>query len=503
MSTVRALPRILLLTAAALAAGCATNPVTGEQDFVLMSEERELNLGAEFHKQILKQYEIYDDDALQAYVNRIGQRLAQKSHRPDVAYQFTVLDDDSVNAFALPGGYIYITRGILAYFNSEAELAGVLGHEIGHVTARHSVQQYSTATATSILGSIVLSQTGGGRAAGQLFQTVQLAALRGYGREHELEADRLGAEYLARGGYQSDKMLGVVRLLADQEQFEIARAEAEGREPRVYHGVFSTHPDNDARRQEVIGAARQFELDKPRPDGHEEYLGYLEGMPFGPSADQGVVDAHEFLHLPLDAGLRAPEDWTIDNKPKELIFKAPDVDAGLIVTLEEAVRHSNPQKLLRDQYGELEEGQSLQIGDYRGYTGVQLRQTVAGARRVRFALVIKEDQAWYFRATAPDPKTFERLDGDFLSIVRSLHALTPAERERARPLRIELVRAEAGTTYEQLAADSPRLADPVGRLRRVRFGPLRLEGVESGKWRPLRAGDVVRVADLRFRFEIG
>jgi len=456
---------LLAVVAAAGGSSCATNPVTGGKDFVLMSEAEERQLGAEYHKKILKEQDVFDDRALQAYVDRIGQRLARVSHRPKLDYQFTVLDDDSVNAFALPGGYIYISRGILAYFNSEAELAGVLGHEIGHVTARHSVRQYSTATATGILGSILLIESGAGQAAGDLFNVVHTAAMRGFGREHELESDRLGAEYLARAGYDSGEMLDVIGILKDQELYEIHRAKEEGREPRIYHGVFSTHPDNDARLQEVVRAARKYEVEDPRPNQREAYLELLDGVPFGPPASQGVVDDHQFLHDPLDVGVSAPKGWTIANRPDRVVFEAPEKGAGMIMTLEPAGPNDNPRKRLTDALGEIDDGERFSAGDHEGYTGILTGRTSAGAGRMRVALVIKGEQAWFFRGVAPDDKTFDALDDDFVAIAKSLHALTAAERERAQPLHIRIVRAQPGDTYASLAGDTPRLKDAEARTR--------------------------------------
>src|SRR3972149_4360146 len=189
---------VLLLLLAPLFSGCAVNPVTGQQDIVLLSEEQELALGRKTHQQVLQQYGVYDDQELQAYVKNTGEKLAAQSHRRDLVYRFTVVDSKEVNAFALPGGYIYITRGLLAYLNSEAELAAVLGHEIGHVTARHAVRQYTAAQLANIgatLGAVFIP--GMNAAGNQLVQLFGTALLRGYGREHELEADQLGAEYLA------------------------------------------------------------------------------------------------------------------------------------------------------------------------------------------------------------------------------------------------------------------------------------------------------------------
>ncbi|NQD94203.1 M48 family metalloprotease, partial [Pseudomonas sp. CrR25] len=146
-------------------AGCAVNPATGRTDFVMMSERQELDLGRRYSQEILKQYPRYADEKLQAYVQQVGERVARHSHRSQLEYRFTVVDSPEINAFALPGGYIYIHRGLLAYLSSEAELAAVLGHEVGHVTARHSVQQQSQSSAWNILGQAVAIGTGVGAAA--------------------------------------------------------------------------------------------------------------------------------------------------------------------------------------------------------------------------------------------------------------------------------------------------------------------------------------------------
>lgn len=197
----------------------------------MISENKELEMGRTYHPQIIEQYGRYEDEALQRYVEDVGKRLAAVSHRDDLVYRFTVLDSPVINAFALPGGYIYITRGMMAYLNSEAELAAVLGHEIGHVTARHGVRQQSAAQAANLgytLGAILLP---GLRTAGaqDLFNVFGGALLSGYGREHELESDRLGAEYLARSGYPSEAMIEVIGVLKDQATFAEAEAKNKAR----------------------------------------------------------------------------------------------------------------------------------------------------------------------------------------------------------------------------------------------------------------------------------
>ena len=195
MPSLRSPTAAVLLAGAMLLGGCATNPVSGGKDVVTISEEKEIEIGRKAHPQIMQQYGRYEDEALQQYVNSVGQRIAIQSHRPKLQYTFTVLDSDEVNAFALPGGYVYITRGIMAYLNSEAELAAVLGHEIGHVTARHAVRQQAGATAAGIGATLVGILTGSGDLA-NVANMAGSALISGYERDMELEADQLGAQYL-------------------------------------------------------------------------------------------------------------------------------------------------------------------------------------------------------------------------------------------------------------------------------------------------------------------
>ena len=258
--------------------GCSVNPVTGKKDFTLINKEQEVAMGAQGHREILKTSKRYNDAGLQAYVNSIGQALAKKSHRSGISYTFTVLDDPTVNAFALPGGYIYITTGLMAYLNSEAELAGVLGHEIGHVTARHGVKQQSAGIAGAILIDLLAKRagTGGAKSLNQL----GTALIRGYGRDHELQADKLGAEYLARVGYQPKSMIDVVSVLKAQEEFDKLQARKEGRQPRAYHGVFASHPSNDLRLQQVIAAAKHIKTAGTKPTNHDGYLQRINGLKY-------------------------------------------------------------------------------------------------------------------------------------------------------------------------------------------------------------------------------
>lgn len=191
----------------ALLAGCGTsvqNPVSGRTERSVLTEADELRIGREQHQQVLADYGRLDDARLQAYVDAIGQRLARSSQRPQLPWSFTVLDSPDINAFALPGGYIYVTRGIVAQVQDEAELAGIIGHEIGHVTARHGAQRATRQQnaglgvfAASVLGAVLESRGAGGlgQMAAEMSQSVAAGYVASYSREQELEADRLGAQY--------------------------------------------------------------------------------------------------------------------------------------------------------------------------------------------------------------------------------------------------------------------------------------------------------------------
>lgn len=278
MKIINLFTSLIIITALFLISACSSNPVTGKKNFSLISKDQEIAMGAQAHRSVLKQQKKYNNARLQAYVNGIGQSLARQSHRNKIRYTFTILEDPSVNAFALPGGYIYITTGLMAYLNSEAELAGVLGHEIGHVTARHGVQQQSAGIASAILVDIISKQTG--KAKDKSLQQLSTALIRGYGREHELQADKLGAEYLARVGYKPESMIEVVTVLKAQEEFAKEQARKEGRKPRAYHGVFSSHPSNDRRLHEVINAAKKIKTAGNRAANHDGYLKQINGLKY-------------------------------------------------------------------------------------------------------------------------------------------------------------------------------------------------------------------------------
>jgi len=468
MSTSRRLFKSLCSLAGAFLfmalAGCAQNPVTGESNFVMLSEDSEIGIGRANHPKIIAQYGRYEDEALQRYVQSVGDRLAKVSHRKELIYRFTVLDSPVINAFALPGGYIYITRGLMAYLNSEAELAAVLGHEIGHVTARHGVRQQSAAQAANIgytIGSILLPEL---RGAGSqnLFNMLGGALLSGYGREHELESDGLGAEYLARSGYAPKAMLDVIRVLKNQSSFAAVQAKQQGREPQGYHGVFASHPDNDTRLQNVVSAANQYIVQEGQIK-RDDYLNRINGMTFGDSEKQGVRSGQNFYHSEMGFAVKFPKDWQINNNPDSLQSVAAGGQAFIEMNAADLNRRLSPFQFIQQRLGidKLKGGQALSVNGLEGYTGIVEVQSNLG----RVSVIYLGDKAFVFLGGVKDKRLFNQFDSLFLATAKSLHRLQDKELALAKGQRLAVKTVGKGDKYQLWAKQSRISNSPMLQLR--------------------------------------
>jgi len=443
---------LMIAAIAAAMSACATNPATGRKDVVLMTEEQEIALGRDSDPKIRKQYGVVDNPALQAYVQHVGAQVAAHSHRPNLAYHFTVLDSSDVNAFALPGGYVYITRGILAYLDSEAELAAVLGHETGHVTARHAVRQVTRATAAGVAISLI----GGGEAGQQLLNVLGNAILSGYGREDELQADHLGAEYIARTDYDPQAMMGVMTVLKNQEEGEKKRAAAEGREPRIYHGVFASHPSADKRLQEVVAEANSLKASANPHVGREEYLKQIDGLVFGEGGHEGVRRGSNFYHRDLNLTVSFPAGWRLENAPDAVNAYAPGGDAMMQMRAEDIKPGVSPRDYLHARIpgASFAEERALD-GSAPSDTAVARLNTPFGARTSRVTVLLHNNRALTFFGAAKDDAAFRGLDAAFLATARSVRALTENERRIAQGLRLRLIRAQPNDSFAILAKRSP------------------------------------------------
>lgn len=396
-------------------------------------------------EEVIKHFGYYDDSELQTYVQKVGERVAQHSDEPNREYRFTVLDSADVNAFTLPSGDIFITRGLLAYLNSEAELAGVLGHEIGHVTAHHIARQQTASAAANLgylLGSIFVPQLRN-QGPQQLFNVLGGEVLSGYGREHELEADRLGAEFIARSGYDAQALIDVLRVLKNQETFERQLAQEEGLQPRVYHGLFASHPDNDTRLKQVVAKAGELENSGARTLNRAEFVKHLDGLTFGDSAREGVRRGNEFYHGELGFALTFPEGWRVENLPNQLVAQPPAGDAVLQMGAEDLIPNLSPRQFMlrKLKLGRLQQGEAFEYPGGEGYTALATARTSVGSRLARFTVLYFRDKAYVFAGVTKDANDPYHYDGEFIKTAQSFRALTDKERHLAEPLHLKVIRA--------------------------------------------------------------
>ena len=300
---VQGVARLLLpMVLCAAVVSCAINPATGSANLVLMSERKEKEIGLEEHEKVLDSMPMFEDEELLAYVREVGNKVAKVSHRPDLDYYFHIIDSPEINAFALPGGYVYVNRGLLTFMNSEAELAAVLAHEIGHITARHAVQQQARGalakTVATVGGFVTAVVTGSGYVGSQISEVASIWAqtgLSGFGREHELEADSLGAQYLVAAGYDPAAMIEVITTLKNQEDFNRKVSNNGG----GYHGLFATHPRNDKRLQEAIAAVGNLSDGTIEEIDETVFRKKLDGLIVGVSQASQTSDARNRYYQKL------------------------------------------------------------------------------------------------------------------------------------------------------------------------------------------------------------
>ncbi len=459
--------------------GCAVNPATGGLNPVLMSEKQEIKLGEKLHKEIIEKMPVYGDPEIAAYVNTVGQRVAKTGHRNHLKYHFTVIDSPDINAFALPGGYIYINRGLLTYLNSEAQLAAVLGHEIGHVTARHSVRQHSAGTAASILSAILTVGTGSSTV-GDMSNVAGAALLSGYGREHELEADSLGAEYLYNANYDPQAMVEVIAVLKDHEQFSKRKAREEGTQVKSYHGLFASHPRNDTRLQEVIGKAGNLsESEKKGFTG--TFRQRIDGIEFGDSSKEGVRHGSRFYHKGMNFTLAFPNNWKMQNSSNALVAYPRKQDAFLQMKVQGDLADLTPEQFIKERLKieDLTNGQVLDENGLLGFTGVVPATDKRGP--VRIAVIYHKNQAFYFSGVNRKPNSSFNYDPFFRAAISSFRPMKADEYKKAAGLRIKYIQVPPDTNYESLAQAS-KIEKYAEQQLRLLNGDYPRGELKTGRW---------------------
>jgi len=478
--------------AAALAAGsCATNPESGTHHVVFSSVKGEQESARRIHEEIKKFYGLYQDQALQDYVQMVGTRVARNTPIADWDFKFFVLDDDSLNAFTIGGGYVYIHRGLLPYLNSEAELAAVLGHEIGHDVARHPARSQARGVllGTGALATAILT---GNATLAEMADIGATAWMQGYGRDQESEADRLGLEYAARSGYRPEAMGNAMKVFKAQESFELTRAKDEGRDPNIYHGVFSDHPAPDERIvQATLGAANITSV--PRGgwlDNRDEYLKAIDALPFGSSREQGIVRDNRFYHAGMKLTMAFPKGWKVKNERDRLLVTKKK-ESVMQVTLEKRPEKKSPREFLLQKLrgASFSHGDALAVHGMEGYALITRSGSPldAGEGPVRWAVLYRGTQAFMIAGASRSSESGAPLDdGVFMSSIETMRDMKPTEYPLAEPYRIKIIQADEKTKIEDYAKDMP--------VEKFKQEELRLMNALYPKGEP-KPGDLVKVVE--------
>ncbi|OAN50119.1 Zn-dependent protease [Paramagnetospirillum marisnigri] len=440
-----------------LLTSCQVAPGTGQSNFNIVSAEEEAKMGAEAHPDIMSQFGgAYDDPKLQAYVAGIGKRLAKNTETPTAPFRFTILNSTVVNAMALPGGYIYVTRGLMSLAGDEAELAGVMGHEIGHVTGRHTAQRHSQAmaanVATGVLGAVLGAVTGVG-GLGDIAGLAAGAYVQGYSRDQESEADSLGVRYMATSGWDPDSMATFLAKLREQSRLEALLA---GQSPDKIdeHSMFASHPRLIDRVKEAAaladkGGSRQGAV------GREAYLANIDGMLVGDDPSEGVVRGRVFSHSGLGIRYEVPQGFRLSNGTKAVTAAHSD---GSVIRFDMGPEaHGDMTNYLQSQWAKgtrLANIEAITINGMPAATGLARLNTNRGAMDARL-LAVKDGKAVYRLMFLTKPQATADHTEDFRRTTYSLRHLTEAERGQIKPLRLRIITVKSGDTVESLAEKMP------------------------------------------------
>jgi predicted Zn-dependent protease len=453
------MPRRLWLRSTALClvplllAGCSANPATGKQQLSFYNEQEEIQMGKEADEEIVGEVGLYDDPAVQAYVAELGKRLAVSSERPNLPWTFKVLDDPAINAFALPGGYVYVTRGILTHLGSEAELATVIGHECGHVTARHGVNQMSKqllAMAGLGIAALLAPDSDTAQAAvGAAYVGLSLMFLS-YSRNDESQADQLGLRYAQRTGYDLRESPEVFRLLDRAEKVEGA-----GRLPHW----LSTHPDPGSRRHRLEEKIAQMQKEGTSFEGttvnRDAYIARLDGMVFGEDPREGFFRKSVFLHPAMKFQFEFPEGWETSNEKASVSATSPDEDAILQVSLSEKTTLDEAAEEVFQEDG-VTEGETWER-KIHGFPASWHRLEVKSddsELHGTVAFVSYQGQVFQILAMAEKDKWKDYRD-DLEQTMSSFSRLNDAKALAAQPRHMKVLKLKRAMTLEEFAKAYP------------------------------------------------
>jgi predicted Zn-dependent protease len=450
---VRRLPTLVsmpLIAGLALYTGCAVNPVTGERQLALISEAQEIQMGAEAAQQAEQSIGLVDNQALQDYVHRIGTAMAVRSERPELPWTFRVVDDPTPNAFALPGGYIFITRGMLGLMRSEAELASVIGHEIGHVTARHSVTLLSRAQLAQFglgVGSILLPQIAQyGELAGAGLQLLFLS----YGRDAERQADDLGFRYALEQNYDVREMVNMFAQLQRTSQ-------AAGQSPLP--SWLASHPYPEERIERIQQTLATLDRDLNSTNRRvDAYMNRIDNMVYGDNPRAGFFEDGLFLHPDLRFRLAFPQGWRTQNLAQSVTALSPQQDAIMQLTLAQGSETQAANQFFGQQGIESSQVSRTTINGFPAVTGYFQGQTQDGAVAGVAAFVHFENRTYQILTYTP-AQLLQRYDQVFRSAIGSFDRLTDSRALNVQPNRISIVRPSQAMTLADFNSRYPSRID--------------------------------------------
>jgi len=474
-----------LATLALGLAACATaiNPVTGRPELTTMSPQREASIGQQAAAEVEREIGLVRDPKLTGYVESIGRRLAAQSPRQDVTYRFAVADMEEENAFSLPGGYVYVSRGLIALANSEDELANVIGHEIGHVAARHAAQRETRSAGVGVLsalGAIAAAVLGGpeaGQMVGQLGQVAGAGMIASYSRDQERQADVVGQDVAAAAGWDPAGMASFLATLERQGRLE---GKGAGRAPNFLdsHPAAGERAAAAQRRAMQMGAHRRASIAR----GHTDFLRRIEGVRIGPDPREGVFQGERFLHPELGFAIDFPDGWQTRNTRAAVGALAPRRDA--VVVLESQGPREEPLAAARrwlaaNRGVQVAESGPLRVGPWPAYRALVQARTQQG--EAVLALTWVAHPKGTFRLTGmTSPAAWRWYAPAFDAVAGSLRPLASAERRSLGGLRLGIVQARPGETLAQLgrrtgnrwSVDQTAVANALPRDARLEAGRL-------------------------------
>ena len=473
-------PLKLAIVLAAASLSCAVNPVSGQRQLVFMSEDQEKVIDEQAASQVAQQIGLVDDPVLTAYVNEIGQALAKHSPRQGVRYRFHVVAMDEPNAFALPAGHIYVSRGLLLLLNDESELANVLGHEIGHVAARHAAQRDALMKVMTVLNTagMIGASVGGARNNGN-GGPLGNPGLHGFSRQQESEADEIGQNLAVATGIDPAGMARLLRSLDASERMERGFSRETG--------YFDTHPAARERAAEAATAAevRRFDPHFSVAESRQEFLNQMTGLSVGPPASEGVVQGERFLHPDLDFSVRFPSGWEVVNTRPAVYALSPSRDA--VLTLELHGEGDDPAAAAHAWAGEAAaigpDAGPVRIGGREAYRVRGRLPTLAGPNWAEVYWI--SDRGMIYRLSGVVLRgDIERHAGPFRTFPRSFRSLSAEERETISETQIQIFESLPGETLESLSLRTGNAWDPIETAVH--------NGIRPGE--PLTPGQLVKVA---------